>query len=123
MAKMKNRSPFDWDKVDQDDLSLPVADILEKYNIRDSYITYKFAEFLQNNFNKIGGNLKFTIASSSMSLYRKKYLKYWILQPPKEIIKQQINGFYGGRTEAFERGYIEDKNYYDINNKKFLGNI
>ena len=44
---------------------------LEKYNIRDSYISFKFMEFLQNNFNKLGVNVKYTVASTSMSLFKK----------------------------------------------------
>jgi len=31
LAKMKNRGPFDWMKVENDELNKPVADILEKY--------------------------------------------------------------------------------------------
>ncbi len=88
---------------------------LQNYNIRDSYISFRFAKFLQDGFNSIGGNLKYTIASTSMGLYRKKFLKHWILQPPKEIIKEQFNAYYGGRVESFERGLIRNKNYYDIN--------
>lgn len=90
---------------------------LEKYNIRDSYISFKFADFLNKSFNSIGATMGYTIASTSMSLFRNKYLKDWILQPSKENIKFLNNGFYGGRTEAFIRGKINNLNLnlYDIN--------
>lgn len=88
---------------------------LEIYNINDSYISYKFADFLQTGFNKMGCNIKYTIASTSMSLFKNKYLKFWIKQPQKEIMRELFKGYYGGRTEIFQRGFITDSFYYDIN--------
>jgi len=89
---------------------------LEIYNIRDSYISFKFGVYLQNSFNILGANIKYTIASTSMTLFRNKYLKYIIQQPKKEIIKEMFKGYYGGRTETFFRGKLDNSfNYYDIN--------
>lgn len=88
---------------------------LEVYNLNDSYITFKFAEYLQNGFNEIGTNIKYTIASTSKSLFTNKYLKYMIMQPSKEVIKEMYKSYYGGRTEIIQRGYIHDCFYYDIN--------
>jgi hypothetical protein len=88
---------------------------LEKYNLRDSEITYKFAEFLQDSFNHIGTNIKHTLPATSMSLFRNRYLKYHIKQPKREIIKELYSGYYGGRNEAFTRGLVKDMYYYDIN--------
>lgn len=88
---------------------------LEQYNIRDSYISFKFAEFLQDSFNSLGGNLKYTIATTSMNIFRRCYLKEWIQQPKKNFIKLMFKSYYGGRTEAFYRGLILNKYYYDIN--------
>ena len=92
--------------------------ILEEYNIRDSRISFLFAKFLQSNFNDLGTNMKCTLASTSMSLFRNKYLKHWVEQPKLNILKMQYNAYYGGRVEAFYRGKIpENENYclYDIN--------
>lgn len=88
---------------------------LELYNVNDSYISFKFADFLQNSFNKIGTNLKYTIASTSMSLFQNKYLKTFIIQNDKKVIKELYNGYYGGRTEVFKRGLIKNCYLYDIN--------
>ena len=88
---------------------------LEEYNIRDSLISGSFDEFLQDSFNSMGANIKYTIASTSKHLFTNKYLKHWIRQPSKEIIGLLYNGYYGGRTEAFIRGKIDNLNYYDIN--------
>lgn len=92
---------------------------LEQYNINDSYITFRFADFLQKTFNDLGANMKYTIASTSMELFRSKYLKTWIQQPIKPLLKLMFDGYYGGRVEAFCRGDLSldnDKKYlYDIN--------
>jgi hypothetical protein len=88
---------------------------LELYNINDSKISYEFAEFLQKGFNKVGGNMKYTIASTSKSIFTNKYLKRWIKQPLKKDIKEIFKAYYGGRTECLQRGFIKDAFYYDIN--------
>lgn len=88
---------------------------LEKYNIRDSEITFKFANFLQDNFNELGTNIKYTIASTSMSLFQNKYLTETLYQPKKEVIEFLFKAYYGGRTEIFKRGKVENLKYYDIN--------
>lgn len=90
---------------------------LEKYNIRDSEISARFAYFLQKSFNDIGTNIKYTIASTSMSLFKSKYLKTWMKQPSKEIIKTQYKAYYGGRVEVFYRGSLPENTYFmfDIN--------
>ena len=89
---------------------------LERYNVNDSLISYKFAELLQDSFIDIGTNMKYTIASTSMSLFKNKYLKNWIKQPSRDDMIKMFEGYYGGRVEAFYRGFL-DKTYYlyDIN--------
>lgn len=89
--------------------------ILEQYNIRDSYISYKFGEFMQSAYNSLGINIKSTIASSSFNLFQCNYLKHNIIQPKREVLKEFFKAYYGGRTEAFYRGYIKNKYLYDIN--------
>jgi len=89
---------------------------LKTYNMRDSEITYKFMKFYINSSEKIGGTFKNTIASNSMALFKNAYLgdaKYY--QPNEIVLLEQFESYYGGRTEAFKRGYFEDKNYYDFN--------
>ena len=93
---------------------------MKNYNIRDSEITYKFMEFVQENYNKIGSNMKITISSSSMDLFRRKYLNSFWRQEPRENILECYKAYYGGRTEAFKRGIFNIENYgkikvYDVN--------
>jgi hypothetical protein len=89
---------------------------LEIYNIKDAEISFKFMQFMQKEFNKLGVNIKFTAPSTSLNLFRCKYMDKPILQPNKEILKTFYNSYYGGRCETFIRGTIKEKLfYYDIN--------
>lgn len=98
------------------------------YNKRDCEVSKKFMDFLQKGYyDEIGGELKITIASISMNLFQRKYLRFPIrhecnyLNESEESFKEFIfSGYYGGRTEVFTRGKIESNddnkyNVYDIN--------
>ena len=89
---------------------------IERYNVRDSEITYKFMCWFQKVTNEMGGNMRNTIASSAMDLFQRKYLKKPIFQPSKNLLSKMYKGYYGGRTETIFHGYSDEKfNYYDIN--------
>lgn len=89
---------------------------LEAYNKRDSEISAKFMAFLFQGFEDLGATPKITIAATAMSLFKNKYLDRKIFQPAVDILDKQFNAFYGGRTEAFKRGYTNAKLYlYDVN--------
>lgn len=91
---------------------------LKKYNIQDSKITKYFADFLQKSYNSLGCQIKSTIASTSMDLFRRKYLKRSLWTPDKEILKILYKAYYGGRTEILNRGYnTEPLNVYDFNSQ------
>lgn len=90
------------------------------YNVRDSTITYKFMEFMQEQYNTIGAEMKTTISSTSLDLFRRKFLRFFWKQQPREHILFSYRGFYGGRTEAYKRGIFNIDNYgkiksYDVN--------
>lgn len=95
-----------------------------EYNMRDSEITYKYMRFLINGFEELGASLKITLAGTSMSLFRSKYLDRNIFRHDENVLMEQMQGYYGGRTEAFSRGdlkvYIKNNNVdkcfrFDIN--------
>jgi len=90
-------------------------DAIIEYNLRDSEITYRFMKFLIPAFEILESTFKQTIASTSVSLFKNKYLKQVFYQPSEDILLDQFEAYYGGRTEAFERGYIKDYYYYDFN--------
>lgn len=89
---------------------------LEKYNINDSRVTKYFADFLQSSFNALGGEFKNTIASTSMDIFKRKYLKDEYFVPNISDLEIQYNALYGGRTEILKRGFTENRfNVYDFN--------
>lgn len=95
-------------------------ELMKAYNVRDSEVTYKFMEFLQEQYNKVGANLKITISSTSMDLYRRKYLPSFWKQEQRQSIDLCYSAYYGGRTEAFKRGLFSKENFgkikvFDIN--------
>jgi len=86
-----------------------------EYNLRDSYITYHFMKFLISSFETLGATFKNTLASTSMSLFKNKYLDADYIQPDEALLLEQFESYYGGRTEAFKRGHFKNYNYYDFN--------
>ena len=84
---------------------------MKKYNIRDSSVTYNFMEWLQRQYNIIGCNMKPTISSTALDLYRRQYLKGFWKQESRAIILKEYLAYYGGRTEAFKRGIFKQENY------------
>ena len=90
-------------------------DGIEAYNLRDSEITYGFASFLQDSFKGMGCKMRMTAASTALDLFKRRYLLAPMFQESVEKMKDEYKAYYGGRTEVFQRGLIEDANYYDFN--------
>lgn len=90
-------------------------DYMVKYNMQDSKTTYHFAKFLIQAFEDLGATVGNTLASTSMKLFTNRFLKDTYHIGKEEDMLEQFQAYYGGRTEAFERGYITDYNYYDFN--------
>lgn len=91
---------------------------LAEYCMRDSEVTCKFMMFLQENYNAIGTTMKLTSASTSMELFKRKYLSRTIKSEEQTINKANdklFASYYGGRTEIFKRGYYKNMNYLDFN--------
>ena len=90
-------------------------DELKTYNLRDSEITYKYMEFLQEQINKLGGSLQITISSTALDIFRRKFLKSFWSQNKRSVINREYKAYYGGRTETFKRGYFTR---FNNNNKR-----
>jgi hypothetical protein len=106
--------------IGQKPISSDEWDLMKKYNLRDAEITYKFMKFLQDKYNNIGCNMKITVSSTALDLFRRKYLEQFWKQEPRELINKCYKSYYGGRTEAFKRGLFSSENYgkikvYDVN--------
>lgn len=90
------------------------------YNRRDCEISKKFLDLLQDTFNLMGGDLKLTVASTAMNVFRRKYLRF-LLKHEKDILNEDdfydfvFSAYYGGRTEAFSRGFVKNARVYDVN--------
>jgi len=92
---------------------------LEVYNKRDCEVSMRFMELLMNGYYQAGGKLKLTVASTSLDIFRRKYLRKILYKEkltlgwcPNELIYES---YYGGRTEVFQRGKIGRMKLYDIN--------
>jgi hypothetical protein len=95
-----------------------------EYNKRDCEISREFMIGFQKVLNELGGNLKLTIGSCAMDLFKRQYLQTDIQH---EYIKKFRDGsflkdflseaYHGGRTETFKKSLIgfdtnKDKIYY-----------
>lgn len=89
--------------------------ILIRYNKRDAELSRLFIEFLFRSFTELGATPKNTIASTSMSLFKNKYLAEDLFLHNITDLKNEFKAYYGGRVEAFYRGRIEKCYYYDFN--------
>lgn len=90
------------------------------YNRMDCKISHDFMLFFQEGVNSVGGNVKLTLASTSLNTWRMNYQPIDLIK--EEFILKDANikdfifaGYYGGRTEVFKRGSFASVNYYDIN--------
>lgn len=91
-------------------------DQMRIYNIRDAEVTRNFADWLQSNFNGLGCQIRPTIASTSMDLFKRKFLGRTFYMPKIEHINILIKAYFGGRNEIFKRGYNDEPiSVYDYN--------
>jgi len=86
-----------------------------EYNKRDSEISLKAMRQLLDAFIELGANPKKTIASTAKSLFQNSFLDDIYFSHDKDVLLRQFQAYYGGRTEAFCRGKIEDCYYWDVN--------
>ena len=89
---------------------------LKQYNINDSWVTFYFMEYLFNGYEQLGATVKLTQASTSMSLFKNKFLGDYVVYPQRiDYLQNTLQAYYGGRTEAFKRGEFKNCFYYDFN--------
>lgn len=92
---------------------------LRDYNSVDCKISAVFMQQFQTLLNSLNGELKTTIASSAMDLYRRNFQPFDIYKEPdyKQLRAMIFDSYYGGRTEAFARGILPKNKYkvYDYN--------
>jgi hypothetical protein len=89
------------------------------YNKRDCEVSREFMIMIQDALNNEGGELKSTVSSCALDIYRRKFMPFNMIREDIAAgihVKDKVyKAYYGGRTEAFKRGLIKDYNYYDCN--------
>lgn len=87
-----------------------------EYAMRDAIIVYKAMKLL---FKVVEGNVSITLASTSLKYFRKTFYDYrakhkrWLIT---DWLNEDIReSYFGGRVEAFYRGFVSDKNFGKIN--------
>lgn len=87
---------------------------LRDYNQRDCMILYKGISDFQELIIESGGELKKTIASTAMALFRRRYLGEKIPTSP-DINEIAREAYVASRVEVFQDRCDQDAFYYDIN--------
>lgn len=89
---------------------------LEEYCIRDAEVSMLTGQMLKECQETLGGTMCSTAASNSKSIFRNMYLDKSYYIHPKDVLLEQFQGYYGGRTEVFIRGRcIKQFYYHDFN--------
>lgn len=87
---------------------------LETYNRQDCKILWHALRRMEDELWELGGELKCTLASSAMNLFRRAYLPT-TLYVPGNVNDTLRDGYFGGRVEVYQR-HVETRGYYyDIN--------
>lgn len=85
------------------------------YLERDVNIVQEYMTLFQSTLNELGGEMKFTLASSAMDLYRRKFQPEEYRTPFQARNEYARHAYYGGRVEPFVYGLSQNVNVYDIN--------
>lgn len=84
------------------------------YNKQDTKVTYELMKFLQDTYNHLGCEMKTTISSTALDLWKRKYLPCELIREDYILgfrIKDEIfKTYYGGRTEIYGRGLLKSTN-------------
>lgn len=86
---------------------------LKDYNERDCKILYDAIDRLQHEVNYHGGELRATLASCALDLFRRKFLSRTIVTNP-DINEYARGAYVASRVEVYKRKCDEGL-YYDIN--------
>jgi hypothetical protein len=89
---------------------------LYEYNQRDCKVSKIWTEEFQKALDILGCELKITIASCAMDLYRRKYLEKSIYKESIKVKDIIYKSYYGGRCEVFKRGKLKCKSMNRENN-------
>lgn len=95
--------------------SVPKEVSLEEYTEREAQITYAGVRLLQDELLALGGQLRDTLASTAMDLYRRQHLDSEYYTPFYYRNQFARRAYYGGRCEPYVLGWWDRVNFYDFN--------
>jgi len=110
LPKMESPKCLGYAPSDENEINHLLA-----YNLNDSEITFRFMNWLQEEYNKLGCELKVTISSTSLDLFVRRFLKITMYAQSDECIKLMFQGYYGGRVETYVRGVLKNIKSFDVN--------
>lgn len=88
-------------------------DELRDYNEIDCLILYRAIQWFEDVLLTLGGELKMTVASCAMDLFRRRFLRSDIATSMR--VNDTIrDAYYASRVEVIER-HCQDSYYYDVN--------
>jgi hypothetical protein len=122
LGKIVNIPKMEIDKevLTKKNVTKEQLEYIKEYNINDSLISMSYMYHLQDTLNNLGGNIKLTIPSCSLDLFRRKFMttifiKERVVLDDNTIEEFILKGYYGGRCESFAIGEFNNVNYYDVN--------
>jgi hypothetical protein len=85
------------------------------YLENDCKTEYEVLDKYETQIENLGGQLKLTMASTAMDIFRHQYMRHTLkCEPAMESIEREA--LYGGRTEIIRKGgFCSDWRMYDIN--------
>jgi len=86
----------------------------ECYCLRDAEIAYRAVEMFQSQVNDLGGEMKNTLASTAMDLFRRSFMTRSYKVPFQYRNDYCRKAYYGGRVEPFILGKVAPVNCYDF---------
>lgn len=84
-----------------------------KYAMRDAAIPYRTARLLYQLFRRFGERPRMTLPSTAYRVWQRAFFKRKVFSPVSEVRDAGKLAYYGGRTEAFAAGRVEDVRVVD----------
>lgn len=88
---------------------------IQEYLKRDVEIGLAYMTTFQDMINELGGEMRFTLASTAMDLFRRRFLSQEYRTPFQTRNDYARQAYYGGRVEPYRLGPWDNLNVYDIN--------
>jgi len=101
----------DWNRTLE---RVPLEEVM-KYCKRDVEIVWRAMRLFQEEVNRLGGELKLTLASTTLDVFRRAFLDCEYETPSKVVNNYCREAYYGGRVENLIEGEIDNVFFYDVN--------